>query len=76
MPLGLPDTVEAKYRGETVKVRVAVNADGQVTSATPVGVDDPGLSAALGRGFGTWLFVPKVKDGAPEPASAIVPLKM
>jgi hypothetical protein len=76
MPLGLPPAVAAKYHESTVKVMIDVNADGQVVSAKPEGVNDPDLSAAVSRGFGSWLFVPPVKGGAAAPGSAIVPLKM
>jgi len=76
MPLGLPDELKAKYHGTTVKAEVSVNAEGGVVSAAPVGMSDPDLSAAIGRGFAYWLFLPPVKNGAAAPASAIIPLKM
>jgi hypothetical protein len=76
MPLGLNAALEAKYHGSTVKVMVDVNAEGQVVSAKPEGVSDPDLSAAVSRGFGTWLFVPPVKEGSSAPGSAVIPLKM
>ncbi len=76
MPLGLPDAVKAKYHGTTVKVEIRVSADGHVVSAKPVGLSDPDLWTALDKGFGNWLFLPPVKDGALAPGSAIIPLKM
>jgi hypothetical protein len=76
LPLGLPGAIEAKYHGATVKVRVSVDASGRVVSAKPVDGDDPQLAQAVEAGFGPWLFLPPVRDGAAAPGSAIVPLKM
>jgi hypothetical protein len=76
MPLGLPEPIKAKYHGTTIKVEIRVSVDGRVVSAKPVGLADPDLWEALGRGFSTWLFLPPVKDGALVPASAIIPLKL
>lgn len=76
LPLGIPDAVKAKYHGTTVNVTVSFSAEGRVVSAVPVGSSDPELAEAVGRGFGTWLFLPPVKAGAAVASSAIIPLKM
>ena len=76
MPLGLPDALKEKYKGTTVKVQLTVNAEGHVVSAVPVGLADPELSDALGKGFGPWLFLPPEKGGVATSSSAIIPLKM
>jgi hypothetical protein len=76
MPLGLPDAVKAKYHGTTLKVEIRVSIDGHVVSAKPVGVADADLWEALNKGFSTWLFLPPVKDGAPVPTSAVIPVKL
>ncbi len=76
MSLGLPPALLTKYHGTTVKAKVSFGADGRVTSAEPVGLTDPDLSAALAKGFSTWLFLPPIKGGAATASSAIVPLKL
>jgi hypothetical protein len=76
MPLGLPDAIKAKYKGTTVNAKVSFGPDGRVLAAEPVGLTDPDLSAALAKGFSTWLFLPPIKSGVSTPSSAIIPLKM
>jgi hypothetical protein len=76
MPLGLPDSIKAKYHGSTIKVEVRVSVEGRVVSAKPVGLPDPDIWEALNKGFGNWLFLPSMRDGSLVPSSAIIPLKL
>jgi hypothetical protein len=76
MPLGIPDAVKAKYKGTTVNVQVTVAPDGRVIAAEPVGKIDSDLSAAMEKGFSTWLFLPPVKNGATTPSKPIIPVRM
>jgi len=76
MPLGLPAPILAKYRAKTVNVQISVSADGRLTSARLVGLDDDDLAKAVGDGFSRWLFLPSIRHGMPEPGSVILPLKL
>ncbi|MGD0041743.1 MAG: hypothetical protein ABSE84_15305 [Isosphaeraceae bacterium] len=76
MPLGLPGPILAKYHSKTIDVEIAVGADGRVVRAAPVGVNDEDLTSALMDGFSSWLFLPSMRHGVPEPGSVILPLKL
>jgi hypothetical protein len=76
MPLGLPATLVTRYHAKTINVEISVGADGRVSSARPLGVNDDVLANALTDGFSRWLFLPSIRHGVPEPGSVILPLKL
>ena len=72
-PVYPPEALQEKIEGK-VKLRVVVDAQGQVTVARVLQPVDPRLDEAALTAVKAWKFTPGLEDGRPAPCSMDVPV--
>jgi hypothetical protein len=74
-PLKFDAEVKQKYAGQAFSLNVMIAPSGALDY---VNSDSPGqepIARELARQMGSWLFIPRIKDGEPLEGVVIVPLK-
>jgi hypothetical protein len=74
-PLKFGDDLKGRLAGQTVNLRIRVSPDGTFDYLDTTGGVDPALAAEAAAQLRQWLFIPRIKDGAADEGTIVLPVK-
>jgi hypothetical protein len=74
-PLSFRDAEKTKFAGRTVDILIKIAPTGYFDSLVTEGVHDQFFADSIARQLSFWLFIPPIKDGVPQAASIVLPIK-
>jgi TonB family protein len=74
-PLKFSAELKQRLAGQTLNVRARVSPEGFFEQLDPVAPIDPALAAAASAQLRFWLFIPRIRGGAPQASTFVLPLK-
>lgn len=71
-----PTGISRRYKGETIRLSLTIDADGQPHNISLLSGRDPNLVRQLLPAVAQWQFAPAMKNGKAVPAAVVLPIEL